>query len=89
MQFALRALVVTCDSCGKSAETWDFRHPDQALICECCPAAHDHAGLGCRTVTITASAQLTIFDINELLEAAGGDVALPDIAEEVNSIGNV
>lgn len=52
-------LKVTCNSCGKSAETLDYASPDRALSCGCCPVSHDHAGLGCRPVTITATAVLT------------------------------
>ena len=46
MQFEPRPLVVACQSCGKTAETWDFQHPDLAVECSCCPVAHDHTGLG-------------------------------------------
>ena len=70
-QFEPKPLVVTCNSCGKTAETWDFQHPDLAVECGCCPAAHDHAGLGCRPVTIYATAHLTMFDIGYLMELAG------------------
>jgi hypothetical protein len=66
----LKPLVVECNSCHKSAETWDFRHPDLAVECGCCPIAHDHAGLGCRTVTVTATAHLSIFSLDELLAMA-------------------
>jgi len=55
------SLKVTCNSCGTSAETYDFAHPDRAFQCACCPEEHDHAGLGCRPVTITARAFLTGF----------------------------
>jgi hypothetical protein len=65
-----KPLTIQCDTCGKSAETWDFQHPDLAVECGCCPVPHDHAGLGCRTVTITAYAQLTLFEIAELMEMA-------------------
>jgi len=51
-----RPLLVTCNSCGASAETRDGSNPDAAVECDCCPEAHDHAGLGCRPVTITAFA---------------------------------
>jgi hypothetical protein len=67
-------LVVTCDSCHASAETYDGTHPDRALECYCCPVKHDHAGLGCRTVTITATARLSIFDVNDLMDALGGEL---------------
>lgn len=72
----LDPLVVTCDTCGKSAETYNGLDPDSALDCDCCPVRHNHAGLGCRTVTITATAYLTIFDINDLMEALG-NASLP------------
>ena len=83
MKFQMQPLLVTCDTCGKSAETYDGAHPDLAVDCGCCPVAHDHMGLGCRTVTIQAKAYLTIFDINDLMEAAGIDIPLPapDMAE--------
>jgi hypothetical protein len=75
MQFAMRPLIVECHSCGTSAETYDYAHPDLAVECNCCPIAHDHTGLGCRTVAITVSAHLTIFNIEDLLEMAGGEDA--------------
>lgn len=72
-------LTVTCNACLKSAETWDGLHPDRALECSCCPLEHDHAGLGCRPVTITATARLTILDAADLLEAmAGADTPVPE-----------
>jgi len=40
--FDLKPLVVTCQSCGATAETWDFQRPDRAVECPCCPVAHDH-----------------------------------------------
>jgi hypothetical protein len=52
-------LTVTCNSCGTSAPVTDGMHPDQAVACACCPQDHDHAGLGCRPVTITATAFLS------------------------------
>ena len=58
-------LTVTCDSCGTSAQTFNGSDPDGALECPCCPEDHSHAGLGCRTITIQATAHLTG-------EAAGG-----------------
>lgn len=63
-------LRVACNSCGTTAETWDFQHPDLAVTCECCPVDHDHTGLGCRPVTITATAHLTLFELAELMEMA-------------------
>src|SRR5580692_2646052 len=63
-------LLVTCDTCGASAETYDGADPDSALRCGCCPLPHNHAGLGCRTITISATAHLSLIDVNDLLEAA-------------------
>jgi hypothetical protein len=76
-------LTVECDQCHESAETWDFQHPDRALECGCCVIAHDHAGLGCRTVTITASAYLSIFSPEELF-ALADETEVP-VTEEVLS----
>lgn len=70
MRFNPAPLRVECIQCKKSAETWDYQHPDLCLECDCCPVAHDHTGLGCRSVTIYASAILSLFDINELMEMA-------------------
>jgi hypothetical protein len=78
-----RPITVTCNSCGKSGETWDGGNPHAAVECDCCPEKHDHAGRGCRTVTITAFAHLTIINASDLLEAlgmAGQDDAAPDLA---------
>lgn len=86
MQFEPRPLSVSCDSCGMTAETWDFQHPDWAVTCGCCPEVHDHTGLGCRPVTVTGTAHLTIFSIEELLELAGG---LPLPVKEMIPDGNV
>lgn len=69
--FEPKPLIVECNSCGTTAETWDYQHPDLAVTCSCCPVDHDHTGLGCRPVTITATAHLTMFDIAELMEMAG------------------
>ena len=78
MKFDPKPLTVVCDTCGASAQTWDFQHPDLAVTCGCCPVGHDHAGLGCRPVTIYASAHLTLFDIRELMEmAAERDAVTP------------
>lgn len=52
-------ITVTCNSCGKTAQAADGRNPDAALECACCPQQHDHAGKGCRPVTIYAVACLT------------------------------
>lgn len=75
--FEPKPLVVECKSCGTTAETWDYQHPDLAVTCGCCPVDHDHTGLGCRPVTITATAHLTMFDIAELMEMAAERGALP------------
>jgi hypothetical protein len=53
------SLRVTCDSCQATAETLDGSDPDGALECPCCPQDHSHAGLGCRTITISATAFLS------------------------------
>lgn len=79
MQFNPEPLTVACKSCGTSAETWDYQHPDLAVECGCCPESHDHSGLGCRPVIITAKAHLVLFDIHELMDIAG--VARPEIVE--------
>jgi len=81
MHFEPKPLLVACSSCGKSAETWDFQHPDLAIICECCPVDHDHTGIGCRPVTITGHAHITLFDIEDLLEMA--DSSLLEEAEAI------
>ena len=78
--FDPKPLKVRCNSCGIEAETWDFQHPDLAVVCSCCPVDHDHTGLGCRPVTITATAFLTLFDIGELMEIAAERGALPEQA---------
>ena len=81
MELPLEPLRVECKQCLASAETYDYQHPDLAPIgCDCCPADHDHAGLGCRPVTVYATARLTLFDLNELME-----MAEPAIREEVAS----
>ena len=82
MQFEPRPLTVACQSCGKTAETWDFQHPDLCVVCDCCPIQHDHTGIGCRPVTITATAHLTLFEIAELMEMATerGALSEPSIA---------
>jgi hypothetical protein len=61
-------LIVSCLSCGTTAETYDYQHPDLAVECGCCLVAHDHAGLGCRPVSITATARLRLFDAADLLD---------------------
>ena len=58
-------ITVTCNNCGASAQTFNGSDPDGGLECPCCPEDHSHAGLGCRPVTISATAYLTG-------EAAGG-----------------
>jgi hypothetical protein len=80
MRFDFEPLIVTCNTCGKSAETLNGLDPDSAVECGCCPERHNHAGLGCRTVTITATARLSIFDVNDLMEAMGNPPLL--ISEE-------
>ena len=82
MRYQPEPLRVVCDSCGASAETYDFGNPDRCVECGCCPVKHDHAGLGCRPVTIYAKAHLTIFDINELMEMA----AIPAVKEMIPSV---
>ena len=48
--------VVMCDKCKKfETVSGDMSDPDGALDCECCPEDHNHAGLGCRPITITAT----------------------------------
>ncbi len=76
MKFDPEPLRVVCNSCGETAETWDYQHPDWAVKCGCCPLEHDHMGVGCRPVTIYATAHLTLFDINELMEMAAERDAL-------------
>lgn len=82
-------LRVVCKSCNAEGQTYDFRHPDLAVRCGCCPVEHDHAGLGCRPVTIYAIARLSLFDVSELLEMAAGkqsgDLEIPQ-AQEVASL---
>lgn len=67
-------LRVVCDACGTEGFTFDYEHPDQAVECSCCPVPHDHAGLGCRTVTIFGAACLRVIDPADLLEAAAEDL---------------
>jgi hypothetical protein len=86
MRFTPEPLKVICNTCGKWGETYDGAHPDLAVDCDCCPIAHDHMGLGCRTVTIQAKAYLTIFDINDLMEAAGMDIPLPAMVPDMEVI---
>jgi len=68
--FAPEPLRVQCNSCGTEGWTFDYQHPDLAVECSCCPLPHDHAGLGCRPVTIYGTARLTLFDITEIMEMA-------------------
>lgn len=84
-RFIPEPLVVTCDTCGKSAETFNGADPDSALACPCCPVEHNHAGLGCRTITISGRAYLTIFDINDLMEAAGFTPDAAPVTDEAAS----
>ena len=79
--FDPKPLIVECKSCGATAETWDYQHPDLCVVCDCCPLPHDHTGLGCRPVTITATAHLSLFDIADLMEMAGLPVPEPAEAE--------
>lgn len=82
MQYNLEPLRVECNSCGTFAETYNYSAPDLCVVCDCCPVEHDHTGLGCRSVTIWASAHLTLFDINELMEmAAEMDSLSPGVPE--------
>lgn len=71
MGFPVEPLRVTCNLCGVWGETYDSQHPDLAVQCDCCPVKHDHAGLGCRTVTIQATAYLTFLSAEDLLDAIG------------------
>ena len=84
--FDPKPLVVRCNQCGMTAETWDFQHPDLAVECGCCPVAHDHTGLGCRPVTITATAHLTLFDIRELMDMATENGTLPERSEAAQEV---
>ena len=68
--FAPEPLRVTCNTCGAEGWTFDYQHPDLAVECGCCPVPHDHAGLGCRTVTIYGTAHLRVVDLAELLDGA-------------------
>lgn len=52
-------LTVTCKQCGASAQTFNGADPHSALECGCCTEDHSHAGLGCRPVTISATASLS------------------------------
>jgi hypothetical protein len=81
VKFDPQPLRVVCNSCKAESETWDYRHPDLCVTCDCCPVAHDHTGIGCRPVTIYATAHLTLFDINDLMEMAA-EQAIP-VKEEV------
>jgi hypothetical protein len=45
---------VMCNSCHSWTITENAVDPDGELNCPCCPIDHSHAGLGCRTITITA-----------------------------------
>lgn len=82
--FDIRPLIVTCDMCGDSAETWDGSNPDAAVNCGCCPLDHSHMGPGCnRTVTITAFAQLTLLNAADLLEALGSAPEAGALAEDI------
>lgn len=56
----MNPVTVSCDSCGTSAQTTDYANPDRAVACECCSEDHDHAGLGCRPVTITVGTNVSL-----------------------------
>ena len=82
--FAPEPLRVVCDSCGTEGWTFDYQRPDVAVECSCCPLPHDHAGIGCRPVTIWGTARLRLFEVTELMDAS--DPALlpaPDQSAEV------
>ena len=82
--FAPEPLHVVCDSCGTEGFTFDYQRPDLAVECSCCPLPHDHAGIGCRPVTIWGTARLRLFEVTELMDAS--DPALlpaPDQSAEV------
>jgi hypothetical protein len=76
--FAPEPLRVVCDACGAEGWTFDYQHPDLAVECGCCPVAHDHAGIGCRPVTIFGTAHLRLFDAADLMDATD-PVPLPDV----------
>ena len=83
--FAPEPLRVACDSCGAEGWTFDYQRPDLAVVCGCCPVAHDHTGLGCRPVRITATAHLTILDPADLLDMLpAGDDRAPMTQEEAS-----
>lgn len=73
--FAPEPLRVVCDSCGAEGWTFDYQHPDLAVQCACCPADHDHAGLGCRPVTIYGTAHLKVLDLDEVMDSGDGATA--------------
>jgi hypothetical protein len=77
MSFIPVPLRVTCHTCGKWVTTFNGIDPDSALECECCPIKHAHAGKGCRTVDIRGTARLSMFDINDLMNA------LPEVPTEL------
>ena len=83
MRFEPEPLRVECQACGASAETWDYANPDSAVTCGCCPIVHDHAGMGCRPVTIWATAHITMFNISDLLEMAAEREILQEKVKEV------
>lgn len=68
--FAPEPLRVVCDTCGAEGWTFDYQHPDLAVQCACCPAAHDHTGLGCRPVTIYGAAYLRVVGLDEVMDGA-------------------
>ena len=47
-------MLVQCDTNPRhTVVTENGAAPDGELVCDCCAEDHNHAGLGCRTVTIT------------------------------------
>ena len=67
--FAPEPLRVVCDTCAAEGFTFDYEHPDRAVECACCLAVHDHAGLGCRPVTIYGTAHLRLLEVAEVMDA--------------------
>jgi hypothetical protein len=51
-------LMLQCNKCNAfvfGAGNVNGGPPDSQLTCGCCPEDHDHAGLGCRPITITVA----------------------------------
>lgn len=57
-EIPVHPLHVQCNSCGKSAHTFNGEDPDGELECDCCTDDHGHTG-ECRPITITARAFLS------------------------------